>query len=248
MNVALYDRIGSAYAQHRRPDPRIAARINSALGACRSVLNIGAGAGSYEPLDRFVVAIEPSTEMLRQRARDAALAVQASATRLPVRDQTFEATLAVLTIHHWPDWRQGLREMRRVARDRVVIVTWDPSHTGFWLVQDYFPAILSIDRSIFPRLDAIEQELGSIDVLDVPIPADCSDGFLGAYWRRPGSYLDPAARDAISSFSKLTDSELALERLRRDLVDGRWDTLHRELLDLPELDLGYRIVVHQIDP
>jgi SAM-dependent methyltransferase len=243
MMEALYDRIGIGYAAYRRPDARIAARIADALGGARSVLNVGAGTGSYEPADRGVVAVEPSAEMVRQRAMGAAPAVRASAERLPFRDGAFDAAMAVLTMHHWPDWRAGLREMRRVARGRIVILTWDPGHPSFWLVQDYFPEILEIDRANFPPRAEIEHILGPLDVHPVPVPADCSDGFLGAYWRRPAAYLDAGARGAISIFSKLRDVDSGLDRLRADLADGTWERRHGELLALPELDIGYQLLV-----
>ena len=242
MSQTLYDRIGIGYSEYRRPDERIARRIDDALGGSRSVLNVGAGTGSYEPDSRFVVAVEPSAEMIRQRSRMAAQSIQASADRLPFQDNSFDAALAILTIHHWSHRDQGLAEMRRVARDRVVILTWDPEHPGFWLVQDYLPEILAIDRPNFPSLRDIEKAIGPTDVLGLPIPADCSDGFLGAYWRRPEAYLDARARAAISTFSKI-DSAAGIARLRRDLEDGTWSDRYGALLSLAELDIGYRLVI-----
>ena len=168
--------------------------------------------------------------------------IQAVADRLPLRDRSVDAVLAILTIHHWPDRDEGLAELRRVARDRVVIFTWDPEHHGFWLVQDYLPEVLGIDRSIFPSLRAIESTIGSIDVEVVPIPADCTDGFLGAYWRRPEAYLDPGVRAAISTFSKF-DPAAGIDRLRRELDDGTWSDRYGSLAGLRELDIGYRLVV-----
>ena len=242
MRGALYDQIGVGYSEYRRPDERIARRIDSALGQCRSVLNVGAGAGSYEPSTRFVVAVEPSAEMIGQRARNAAPSIRATADRLPFPDRSFDAVLAILTIHHWKNRDRGLAEMRRVARDRVVIFTWDPEHPGFWLVQDYLPEILERDRPSFPSLREIEETIGPAKVETLCVPADCSDGFLGAYWRRPEAYLDARARAAISIFSKV-DSADGIARLRRDLQDGTWRRRYGALLSLPELDTGYRLVV-----
>jgi len=242
MNRALYDRIGVGYATRRRPDPRIAARIDAALGTCHRVLNVGAGAGSYEPTDRFVVAVEPSVEMIRQRPAEAAQVVQAWASQLPFQGGSFDAALAVLTVHHWPRREQGLAELRRVARERVVIFTWDPEHSGFWLVQHYFPEILEMDRPAFPSLREIEMAIGPVVAHPVPVPADCSDGFLGAYWQRPALYLDAQARAAISAFSKF-DSTAGLARLSRDLEDGTWLDQYGTLQELRELDVGYRLVV-----
>jgi SAM-dependent methyltransferase len=243
MTQALYDRIGVGYSAYRRPDPRIAAHIADALGPSRSVVNVGAGAGSYEPADRTVVAVEPSAEMVRQRPPSAAPAVRASAEHLPFRDAVFDAAMAVLTIHHWPDWRAGLAEMRRVARGRVVILAFDVDHPGFWLVRDYFPETAAIDRATMPQLAEIERVLGPIEARPVPVPADCSDGFLGAYWRRPEAYLDPGARGAISSFARITSLQAGLDRLRAELADGTWHRRNASLLALPELDIGYRLVV-----
>jgi SAM-dependent methyltransferase len=242
MREPLYDQIGIGYSDYRRPDARIAARIEAALGPCRSVLNVGAGAGSYEPRNRSVTAVEPSAEMIRQRPREAVRAIQADAERLPFADRSFDAALAILTIHHWPDKVRGLAEMRRVARERVVILTWDPEHPAFWLIRDYLPQIREIDRRDFPTLRELEGALGPIEAEALAIPADCADGFLGAYWRRPAAYLDPRVRAAISIFSKL-DATIALARLEADLADGTWNARYGELLTRTELDVGYRLVV-----
>jgi SAM-dependent methyltransferase len=240
--LLLYDRIGVGYSDYRRPDPRIAARVDAALGKCASVLNVGAGAGSYEPKNRSITAVEPSAEMIRQRACDAARVVQAEAERLPFADKSFDAALAILTIHHWPDKARGLAELRRVARERVVILTWDPEHPAFWLTQGYLPQFVAIDRRDFPTLREIESVLGPVESEVLMIPADCADGFLGAYWRRPAAYLDPRVRAAISIFSKL-DATAALAQLETDLADGTWRSRHGELLTRSELDVGYRLVV-----
>ncbi len=239
-----YDRIGAGYSRHRVPDARIARAIVAALGDAQSVVNVGAGAGSYEPRDRRVVAVEPSREMIRQRPADAAPVVQASAQELPFRDGELDAAMTLLSIHHWPDWRAGLREMRRVAR-RVVLFTWDPEYDveGFWLVRDYFPDIPALDRTIFPFMREIEGVLGRVAVTVVPVPHDCTDGFLGAYWRRPELYLDADRRGAISSFGKVAGVEARIERLRDDLRTGEWERRNGGLRGLEEIDLGYRLVV-----
>lgn len=239
----IYDRIGRGYGLYRRPDPRIAAFVTRALGDSPSVVNVGAGTGSYEPGDRRVVAVEPSITMIRQRPRHAAPVVQADAGALPFRDGSFAAGLAVLTLHHWPDWRGGLSEMARVARGRVVLLTWDPAACEFWLVDDYFPEIMLIDRAIFPTMAEMRHVLGRIAVSTIPIPHDCTDGFLGAYWRRPRAYLDPQVRAAISAFAKLADVEPRLHRLAADLDSGEWDRRHGALLGQNSIDLGYRLVV-----
>ena len=241
--MADYDVIGRAYARRRRPDPRIARAIFSALGGARSVLNVGAGTGSYEPADRTVVAVEPSLVMIRQRPEGSAPAVRGSADRLPFADGSCDAALAVLTVHHWPNQRAGLEEMRRVARERMVILTWDTTHPGFWLVRDYFPDLVEHDRRIFPTLGELEAVLGRVEVSAVPVPHDCVDGFLGAYWRRPEAYLNEEVRAGISTFARIGDVAPRIERLRGDLESGRWMDNNAELLGLEELDVGYRLVV-----
>ena len=178
--AALYDSIGQGYRRYRQPDPKIGNAITRALGDARTVLNVGAGTGSYEPPDRPVIAVEPSRVMIQQRAPDAAPAVQATATALPFRDAAFDASMAMLTLHHWPNLEIGLQELKRVACRRVVIVTWDPLNPGFWLT-DYFPDTLTTDRQIFPTLLEIGHVLGAMTVSALPIPHDCRDGFLGAY-------------------------------------------------------------------
>ncbi|MDF1798185.1 MAG: SAM-dependent methyltransferase, partial [Planctomycetota bacterium] len=155
---------------------------------------------------------------------------------------SFDAALAILTVHHWPDRGRGLDELRRVARGPVVLWTWDPAAPGFWLT-DYFPDLLDIDRRIFPSLAELERHLGPLEVRSVPIPADCTDGFLGAYWRRPEAYLEAAVRAAISTFHKLADPAPGLARLASDLATGAWRERYGEVLELEQLDLGYRLVV-----
>ncbi len=240
--TALYDTIGLDYADLRQPDPSIDRAIRSALGDAETIVNVGAGSGSYEPLEKSVVAVELSMTMIRQRPPRSAPVVQATAMTLPFKTDAFDASMAVLSVHHWPDKARGLRELRRVSRGRVVILTWDPSFPGFWLT-DYFPEVLDTDRPIFPMLHEYEIALGSVEVIDVPIPHDCTDGFLCAYWRRPEAYLDSKVRSAISTFSKLGDVTTALDKLYRDLKSGDWHRRYGNLLGKTELDLGYRLIV-----
>jgi SAM-dependent methyltransferase len=237
-----YDTIGVNYSGLRKPDARIAARITAALGPAPTVLNVGAGAGSYEPADRRVVALEPSAEMVRQRPPTAAPAVRGRAEALPFADDSFDASMAILTVHHWADPAAGLRAMRRVTRNQIVILTYDPAFRGFWLA-DYLPELVALDEGQMPPMDQYEAWLGPVVISTVPIPHDCRDGFLYAYWRRPAAYLDPRVRAAISSFWALRDLTPALRRLEADLDSGAWADRYAHLLDLDECDCGYRLVV-----
>lgn len=245
MTDALYDSIGKTYAGFRQPDRRIAAAIHAALGDAHSVANIGAGAGSYEPSDRTVIAVEPSEVMIRQRPAGAAPCLQGSAEALPLDTNSVDAAMAILSVHHWPDLERGLAEMARVARKRVVLLTWVPDAAPFWLTEDYFPEIAAHDRTIFPNSAALaallERLIGPTNIAPVPIPHDCADGFLCAYWRRPEAYLNEDARGAISSFARI-DADPGLAKLRADLASGRWRDRNANLLVLDDLDCGYRIV------
>jgi SAM-dependent methyltransferase len=240
---AGYDeRAGHGYAERRRPDPRIAAVLATALGDATSLVNVGAGPGSYEPRDRPVVAVEPSAVMLAQRTADAPR-VRAVAEALPFPDGRFDVALAVLTVHHWSDWRRGMMELRRVAR-RVVLLTFDTESVPvFWLF-DYFPQILARDRLRMPPLGEVCALLDA-RATPLPIPHDCTDGFLGAYWRRPAAYLDERVRAAMSGFAVLSPEELArgLRRLESDLRSGAWAARNGWLLGQDAADLSYRVVV-----
>jgi SAM-dependent methyltransferase len=239
---SIYDRIGVDYSNLRKPDPRIAAPILAALGSASSVLNVGAGTGSYEPADRAVTAIEPSAGMIRQRRPSAAPAIQGHAEALPFPDRSFDAVMAILTVHHWTDKARGLREMRRVARGPAIVLTFDPAHRGTWLT-DYLPQLSALDEAQMPPMADYERWLGPVEISPVPVPADCSDGFLHAYWRRPAAYLDPRIRRGISSFWALSDVDEGLARLEADLASGHWTRRYGHLLDLDALDAGYRLVV-----
>ena len=216
--------------------------IGKALGSAKTVLNVGAGAGSYEPPDRQVTAIEPSMEMIGQRPASATSVIQGRAEDLPFDDNSFDGSMAILTVHHWADKEKGLKEMRRVTRGRIVIVTYDPSFRGFWLL-DYFPELVALDEAQMPRMTDYEAWLGPLGISPLPIPHDCTDGFLSAYWRRPAAYLDPRIRAAMSSFWAVGDVSEALRRLESDLDSGAWAQRNSELLDLDECDCGYRLVM-----
>lgn len=239
---AKYDIIGINYAELRKPDQRIARIIDSALGSAQTVLNVGAGTGSYEPTDRSVTAVEPSREMIGKRSPAAAKAIQASADDLPFDDKSFDVSMAILTIHHWPDKAAGLREIRRVTRGRIVLLTFDPSCRP-WLT-DYLPELVALDERQMPAMSDYERWLGSVQITPVLVPHDCSDGFLYAYWRRPAAYLDKRIRSGSSSFWAIGDAaETGLQELRRDLETGEWARRYADLLTLADYDAGYRLIV-----
>ena len=229
----------------RREDPRIAARIRAALDDARTVVNVGAGTGAYEPADLEVVAVEPSETMIRQRPAGAAPVVRAYAEELPFEDGSFDAAMVVLSDHHWQDHARGIAELRRVAR-RVVIFTWDPAYSrDTWVVRDYFPCFDALIPDGY-RIEHTLERLGGARAETVAIPHDCLDGFFHAYWRRPHAYLDPAVRAGISAFALMDPDcvEDGLARLARDLETGEWERRHADLLARDELDGGYRLLVH----
>jgi SAM-dependent methyltransferase len=245
-SVQLYDTIGAAYTVTRRTEPRIAARIWAALGDARTVVNVGAGTGSYEPPDRHVLAVEPSALMRAQRPAGAAPCVAAIAESLPFEDRSFDAAMAFATVHHWQDPIAGLREMRRVAR-RVVVFTHDSSDTGwrrqFWLTRDYLPEVADLVAGR-PSLSEQARAIGA-RIEPVPIPWDCADGFFEAYWRRPEAYLDEDVRRGVSVWARVgRDAEQrAVRSLRDDLVSGRWAERNRDLVALDEAELGLRLLI-----
>jgi SAM-dependent methyltransferase len=246
-DTALYDRIGTDYATTRGSEPRIARLIRNALGDARSLVNVGAGTGSYESDDLEVLAVEPSAAMIAQRPASAAPALQASAESLPLADDSYDAALAVNTVHHWRDLRAGLGEMARVARQRVVIFLRDGSRgEPFWL-EEYLPAL---DRSQeMARISqTIEDTYAAVVEIRVALPRDCADGLFSAFWARPEMYLEPTVRDNISHFALATDdaTRAGLARLRADLNDGTWDARYGYLRSLPELDLGHRLFVGEL--
>lgn len=249
MTVPAYDCMGVGYTEVRRADPRIEAAIHRALGDARVVLNVGAGAGSYEPRDRETIAVEPSQVMIAQRPPHLARAIQAVAEELPLEDDSVDATMGVFTLHHWDDVDRGLAEVLRVTRRRVVFLTLDLDVTAeMWLCRDYLPEIVEHDRRVFPTNDQLEAALPNLRFEPLAVPARCSDGFCIALWDRPEAHLDPNVRRSSSIWHQLPDEVTArgLERLRRDLESGDWDRRHGELRTRDELDLGLRLVVAEL--
>ena len=242
----LYDTIGATYTVTRRTEPRIAAQVWAALGDARTVLNVGAGTGSYEPHDRDVTAVEPSALMRAQRPAGAAPCVAAAAESLPFEDQSFDAAMAFATVHHWQDPIAGLRELRRVAR-RVLVFTHDTSYAGwlgrFWLTRDYLPEVADILVGR-PSLTELARTIGA-RTEPVLIPWDCADGFLEAYWRRPEAYLDDHVRRGVSVWARVGPEaeQRAVRSLRDDLASGRWAERNHDLAALDAADLGLRLLV-----
>lgn len=239
-----YDVIGRGYAAHRRPDPRIAALVHEALGGAGTVVNVGAGAGSYEPADRVVVAVEPSTVMLRQRPPSAAPAVQAMAEALPFPGDAFDAALVVLSVHHWNDRAAGYGELRRVARRRVVLTFDQHVHRRFWLIAEYTPEVAAMDDARGMTVAETAEAIGATRIVTVPLPHDCTDGVLPAHWRRPEAYLDPAVRAATSGLARLdaATTERMTTRLAADLASGQWHRRHADLLAAEAYDAGFRLL------
>jgi ubiquinone/menaquinone biosynthesis C-methylase UbiE len=244
-DAPAYDRVGLNYAEHRRADPRIAERIWAALGDASSVVNVGAGSGSYEPDDREVLAIEPSPVMIGQRPAGAAPAIEGVAEALPLEDKSVDAAMGTLTIHHWDDLGAGLAEMRRVARRRIVLFTIDAERNSeIWTLSEYFPAAARAEREKMPSMEALEALMPTATIEAVPAPSRCRDEFTSALWDRPELFLEPGILRASSLWHSLPAAEIerGRERLRSDLEGGRWDEKHGHLRTLPELDIGLRLV------
>lgn len=244
-----YEREGAGYASRRRADPRIAARVHGALGAARTVLNVGAGAGSYEPHDRYVAAVEPSASMRSLRSRELAPAIDATAERLPFDHASFDAAMASVTVHQWADTKRGLQELRRVSRGPVVILTFDGEALDRLWLGDYLPELFAAERRRYPAIEEICSILGGrTEVQSVPIPIDCTDGFTEAFYARPEQFLDPGVRRAQSvwGFVEEAVAEGGLARLREELETGVWDERYGALRSQPELVGALRLVVSRL--
>jgi SAM-dependent methyltransferase len=249
MSRPAYDEIGVNYTDFRQADPRIEARVWAALGDARSVVNVGAGTGSYEPRDREVIAIEPSPLMIAKRPRGAAPALRGVAEALPLDDQSVDAAMAVFTIHHWSDLEAGLAEMRRVARKRIVLLTIDAEKNAeIWTLAEYFPEAMALEEEVMPSIASLKAILPGATIETVPMPSRCRDEFTSALWDRPELFLEPATLRASSLWHRLDPEviERGQERLRADLESGRWDEAHGRLRTLPELDIGTRLINEEL--
>lgn len=222
-----YDQHGHRYSAYRRTDPRIAAYVHEALGDAKTVLNVGAGAGSYEPEDRYVVAIEPSAVMRLQRLRQGkAPAIIGKADSLPFDGNAFDASMAMVTVHHWPDVRRGLQELRRVTKDRVIVMTADPDALDLYWTKEYFPELIEVERQRYPKIEVIKEALGNnCQVISIPVHLDCVDGFQEAFYGRPEAFLEKEVRQAQSAWGFLDSGmeDVLVKRLADDLASGVWD-------------------------
>lgn len=242
-----YDQSGQQYSGHRKTDPRIAEYVNVALGNAKTVLNVGAGAGSYEPADKYVVAVEPSVVMRLQRIQNHKTpAINAKADDLPFDDNSFDASMAMVTVHHWPDIAKGLREMRRVTKGRIIVMTFDPDALDRFWNADYFPELIAVEKARYPKIEFLNECLGGqCDIIQIPVPLDCSDGFQEAFYGRPEAFLQQEVRAAQSAWgflSKELEEEL-VHRLADDLQSGNWDQKFGHFRTEPFFTCALRLIV-----
>jgi SAM-dependent methyltransferase len=241
----VYDTIGRNYTAHRRADPRWEAVVTTQLGDARRIVNVGAGTGSYEPVGRDLVAVEPSTVMLDQRAAGSAPALRASAAALPLRSGWAEVVMAILTVHHWDDWAGGLDELCRVAPRRIVFGIDFEMHASFWLLAEYLPEVRHHTLRCAPSANVIAEAIGATTSIVLPVFRDLHDGVMGAHWCRPESFLDPTVRANASgiALSDPATTAVGIARLEADLASGAWHRSHADLSTCESIDLGYRLLV-----
>ena len=239
---AIYDDIGNDYSVTRSTDPKIAAQLYAELHGATRIVNIGAGTGSYEPENIALVAVEPSAVMISQRKIGSHRVEQAFAEKLPFENNSFSHAMTVLSMHHWQDRPPAFHEINRVATEKFVAITWDPTAEPFWLTRDYFPEIYETDRRIFPDVEELNEYFDEVTIGPLQIPSDCKDGLLAAFWKRPEAYLSNKVRQAMSPFSKIKNLAEGLQKLENDLASGAWARNNHALLGLSYLDVGYRLV------
>ncbi len=242
-----YDQSGQKYSGYRRTDPRIAAYVHEALGDAKTVLNIGSGAGSYEPADRYVVAVEPSAVMRSQRqANNKVPAIIGTADALPFDDNAFDASMAMVTVHHWPDMAKGLKELRRVTRNQVIVMTFDPEHLHYFWNVHYFPQLIEVERQRYPSIDFVTHSLGGkCEVIPIPIPLDCVDGFQEAFYGRPEAFLEKEVRQSQSAWGFLPKGleETYVNALATDLQSGKWDKKYGYFRSQPSFTCALRLII-----
>ena len=240
-----YETRGQGYAQQRRTDPRIANFVHEALGSARSVLNVGAGAGSYEPEDRYVLSIEPSAAMRAQRPAHLSPAIHAVAENLPLDDQSFDASMALVTVHQWPDLQKGLSELCRVTRDRILVLTFDGDALDRYWLADYVPELISVERGRYPSISLLRAGLGITKIQVIPVPIDCLDGFTEAFYARPERFLDLTVRRSQSAWGFVADEiqERFVTNLSNDLRSGAWDERYGKLRQQPFFEGSLRLLV-----
>ncbi|MEM7112132.1 MAG: class I SAM-dependent methyltransferase [Chloroflexota bacterium] len=243
---AIYDRIGVNYSVTRCTDPHVAKQLYAELQGATRIINIGAGTGSYEPENVDLVAVEPSAEMIGQRAANAYPVEQASAESLPFDNNSFSHAMSVLSMHHWVDRPRAFSEINRVATEKFVTITWDPDSEPFWLTRDYFPEIYEMDRAIFPKLTMFQDYFDEVEIRPLQIPANCEDGFFAAFWRRPEAYLLSEVQQATSALAKLDNLMVGMQKLEADLASGAWAKRNQDMLALDAFDAGYRLLVAKV--
>jgi SAM-dependent methyltransferase len=245
-----YEKQGQKYSGYRQTDPRIAAYVNKALADAKTILNVGAGAGSYEPTDRYIVAVEPSAVMRAQRMKNGKVpAINAKADNLPFDDNSFDASMAMVTVHHWPDMDKGLKELRRVTRNQVVIMSFDPDELhNFWNV-NYFPQLIEVEKARYPSIDFIKRSLGgNCEVVAIPIPLDCVDGFQEAFYGRPEAFLEKEVRLSQSAWGFLPAGleEKYVKALAADLSSGEWDKKYGHYRSTPTFTCALRLIISSV--
>jgi SAM-dependent methyltransferase len=246
-----YDKLGQKYSGYRQTDPRIAEYVHRALGSAKTILNVGAGAGSYEPTDRYVVAVEPSAVMRSQRnANNKVPAIHAKADNLPFDDNSFDASMAMVTVHHWPDMDKGLKELRRVTKGPVIIMTFDPDELDNFWNANYFPELIEVEKARYPTIDFIKKSLGgTCEVIPVPIPLDCVDGFQEAFYGRPEAFLEKEVRRSQSAWGFLKEGveEKLVNALKADLESGEWDKKYGHFRTTPTFTCALRLIISRPD-